>query len=288
MILLPEPETICMPDVKYQNWWSRLLLKRHFQRQTLTPLAFTLLQKPLWLFEKFLMRIDSSDILIDRPVFIVGNARSGTTMLQDIICSHPQMAFFTNAMNEFPSCFCAAEKLRRFFRLDVTGERYQKDGIVVGAGTPSEGNDLWRHVLQPASDVVPEMHVFQKEELSEVQIEAIHNMIRNAIWCFGMPVKRFLNKTMELRMLVSLLQEIYPDCRIIHIVRDPRQCANSIVKMVRMAAEHQQKVHTHHSKARDDVGNGESGIREASHYWNSMINFMQRFKTRANHLLEVR
>lgn len=277
-----------MPDVKYNNLLSRLLLRRHFERQTLTPPSFSLLKGPLWLFEKALMRVDSSKIAIDRPIFIVGNARSGTTMLQDILCSHPEMAFFTNAMNEFPSCFCAAEFFRRLLRLDVSGERYQKDGVQVGAGTPSEGNDLWRHVLKPSSDIVPGMHLFKMEDLSDSQIQAIHTMLRNALWSFGSPAKRFLNKTMELRFLVSLLQELYPDCRVVHIVRDPRQCANSIVKMMRMAAEHQQRVRKNGAKSQSAEKTIEAKILEASRYWNSMITFMRKFKTRANHLLEVR
>ncbi len=282
-------------SVQYRNWLSRVLVKPFFERQTLDPQQPSWLNKPVGLFEKCFMRIKSAEIQVDRPIFLIGNARSGSTMLQDILCSHPDMAYFTNTMNEFPSCFCAAETLRKFLCLDVGGERFQKDSVSVSAGSASEGTDLWRSVLRPGAEITTEIKAYRKSELEESQITEIHNLIRRALWCFGarpngdgnQKGERFFNKNMTFRMLAPLWQELYPDARFIHLIRDPRQVANSIVKMNRLAKEHQEN-RKFEEESSDDDALQRHAIREASHYWNSMTTFVQEFKTVANHIHEVK
>ena len=306
-----------MSGVEYRNWWSRVLLKPFFVRQTLElPQRASRLTRPVWLFEKLMMRIDVSEIQIDRPIFVVGVARSGTSMLQDILCAHSDVAFFTNAMNEFPSCFCGAEKLRRLFKLDLRGERFQKDGIMIGAGSPNEGSDLWRHVLKTGSNPVPTSQAPKKKEprptrifatkksrshrppfdlepvgldnLCDSQIDGIHDLIRRTIWCFAPPHRRFLNKTLMARRLLPVLQQLYPDCRVVHIVRDPRHSVNSIVKMQRLASEHRRRVLGLRDNSPDDFQDNGEEIRQASRYWNNSIGFIQRMKLDTNNILEVR
>lgn len=293
-------------SVQYRNWLSRVLLKPFFERQTLDPHQPSWLSKPVGLFEKYFMRIESEHIPVDRPIFLIGNARSGSTMLQDILCSHPDMAYFTNTMNEFPECICAAETLRKLFRLDVGGERFQKDSVSVSAGSASEGTNLWRSVLRPGPEITTEIKAYQKSELEESQVTEIHNLVRRTLWCFGArpngksASKRFFNKNMAFRMLAPLWQELYPDARFIHLIRDPRQVANSIVKMNRLAKEHQERVANGSTldpknfvaeaqmEESDTDALQEQAIREASHYWNSMTMFVQKFKSEANFIHEVR
>src|SRR6185503_13875914 len=100
--------------VQYANLQSRLLLRGLFQRQFIIPEDPPRLQEALLLFiERYLMRIDLTGIDIKRPIFVLGLPRSGTTMLQDICCTHPQVAYITNAMHQFPHCVCAVEVMRK-------------------------------------------------------------------------------------------------------------------------------------------------------------------------------
>src|SRR3954447_23822330 len=116
--------------IEYRNFLSRLILRRNVKEQFLIPLR----RRPA-LFEAFMrwyerrMNIDVSQIVIDRPIILTGLPRSGTTILQDVLCTHPNLAYVTNAMNEFPTCFCAAEDLRKRLNLDFKAERYLADSL---------------------------------------------------------------------------------------------------------------------------------------------------------------
>ena len=80
--------------VEYPNLLSRLVLGRDVDNQ----FAFSLRRRPrleewfLKWYERRVLRVDARNIAIDRPIFLVGLPRSGTTMLQDILCSHPGIA----------------------------------------------------------------------------------------------------------------------------------------------------------------------------------------------------
>src|SRR6516164_2728039 len=105
--------------VTFPNLRSRILLKGFFERQSAIP------EPPPWLVEKSLqlveklLRVEIRDIRVDRPIFLLGLPRSGTTMLQDLCCAHPDLAYFTNAMHQVPRSFCAVETLRKQFNLDA-------------------------------------------------------------------------------------------------------------------------------------------------------------------------
>ena len=225
-------------SVRYPNWISRILLKRAFERQFVIPLfpPSRLVESALKLYERAFLRIDIDEITIDRPIFLVGLPRSGTTMLQDILCSHPVMAYFTNTMHQFRSCFCAAEDLHKRLKLDFRGERYLADGVEIGPGTPSEGHCFladW-HGVDPYS---PTPVSLEGNHLSGEESKRAQETIRKVLWCFGGNGRRFFLKNSVLIQYLRSLYSLFPDAKIIHLVRDPRMCANSMVKLYRLNRE---------------------------------------------------
>src|SRR5579885_2147914 len=118
--------------IEYPNLRSRLLLHGFFQRQFIIPEDPPRgLELMMTFIEKYLMRVDLTGIEVKKPIFLLGLPRSGTTMLQDLCCTHPQLAYFTNAMHQFPRCFCAIEVMRKLLKLDGRGERYLADSVEV-------------------------------------------------------------------------------------------------------------------------------------------------------------
>src|SRR5499427_4897987 len=135
---LPPPDR----PVQYANPRSRRLLRQSFELQFVIPL-----HRPPRLSQMFVewygrrrMHVDVSGLRVDRPIFLIGLPRSGTTVLQDIICSHPDVAYITNAMNSNRRSFWAVEALRKRLDLDFTGERFLDDGVMIGPGTANEGH----------------------------------------------------------------------------------------------------------------------------------------------------
>jgi hypothetical protein len=217
--------------VEFANWQSRVFLKGMFERQYNVPEA------PPWLLEQFLiayerrvMRIDLAGLDVECPIFILGLPRSGSTMLQDLCCAHPEVGYFTNAMHQFLRCFCAAEVWRKWLRLDARGERYVGDSVEVSAGTPNEGLMFFGHWFgwdPHALRYTPR----DPESFSPQEVAGIHDTIKRVLWCFRPHARRFFNKNPALIPDVAILNRVFPEARFVHLVRDPRNCANSLLKL---------------------------------------------------------
>jgi hypothetical protein len=230
--------------VEFPNLHSRLLLKGMFQRQHFIP------EKPPWLLEtvlsfveRRLMRIDISDIRIDRPIFLLGLPRSGTSLLQDLCVAHPELGYITNGMNQFHSCFCAAELVRHKLKIDVRGERFVGDGIIVSGDTPNEAPSFWGRWFRwdPYNlRYVPR----SPDSFTAEEVEGIHETLRKVLWCFGKPWRRLFVKNPALFSDLGVLPRLFPDAKYIHIIRDPRYCANSMRKLYQLCQKQLEFIHS--------------------------------------------
>ena len=163
-------------------------------------------------------------------------------MVQDLICSLPEIGYITNVMNVYPDALCAAEMVRRHCRLDITGERYLADGVQVNGGSPNEGVALWQRWLN--EDRYDLRYVEQRREtFGEPSVARLCDDIRRVLWCFEKPgFARFFCKNPCLTPHVALLAELFPDAKFLHIVRDPRHCANSMVKLYRLTQQQLERI----------------------------------------------
>lgn len=221
------------PDrpVEYANPRSRRVLRQSFELQFVIPM-----HKPPRLSQAFVdwygrrrMKVDISDIKVDRPIFLIGLPRSGTTVLQDIICSHPDIAYITNAMNSNRKSFWATEALRKRLELDFSGERFLEDGVMIGPGTANEGHGFlldWLGIDPWSVDSVK----YDGTKMNPERRDRAHETIRKVIWCFG-GQRRFFMKNPGLTTHALFIRDVFPDARIIHVVRDPRMVANSLIKL---------------------------------------------------------
>jgi hypothetical protein len=295
--------------VEYPNLQSRLLLKRNFEQQSAVPSRKPgpLSERFLEWYERSVLKVDTSEIVVDRPIYLMGLPRSGTTMLQDLFCAHPDLAYITNAMHAFRKGFCAVEDLRKRFNLDFKGERFLKDGVEISPGSPNEGHLFfaeWAGV-----DVYSlEFADIKLENFSPEHIEAGRETLRRVIWCFshedGKP-KRFFNKNPgHITSFLSTCQ-MYPDAKIVHIIRDPRKCANSMLKLYRLnraqEARLREKKGTKNGNARTFVPYpripkltqymelyGPDDIRTTANIWNDAITFVDERKQMVNHYYLIR
>jgi hypothetical protein len=220
---------------RYANWWSKLLFKKKFEQQFFVPLP----PKPsevklMTQLEKFLLRSAKPEtVAIEKPIFIVGLPRSGTTLLFHLLCAHERAAYVTNAINAMPDAPYAIEWARKKFRWDVVGERFLQDSIEVGFGSPSEPQTFWRHWTgrDPHSNFWPEQTL---ADLGPERVARMRNDIRKILLSFGGDGRRFICKFPVLQTELRLLQQLFPDAKFIHILRDPRPAANSLVKLYRL------------------------------------------------------
>ncbi len=123
------------------------------------------------------------------------------------------------------------------------------------------------------------------------EIAAIHDAIRRVLWCFGGGDRRFLCKTPMLLPYIRFLHELFPDARFIHLVRDARQNANSMLKLNRLCNEQLQRIRARRPGALDEptfvpyprlpglpelVGRfGADDLRTTAHLWNEAMAFIE-------------
>ena len=283
----PAAEPVCA------NLWSRLFMRRVFEDQWVLPVDdrhTAAIHRFFRWYEKHAMRIRSDGIALDRPVFILSLPRSGSSMLQDLLCALPAAAYITNMMHLFPDCFCAAEFFRRRLKLEVRGERFLQDSVEVGGGSPSDPVGLWSAWLKqdPFSLATRPCAL---ADFSAAEIAAIRDAVRRVVWCFGPGPHRFVCKTPALLPHVRVLHGLFPDARFIHLVRDARQNANSMLKLHRLCNEQWQRIHARRAVApRQPVfvpyprlprlpelvrQFGADDLRTTAHLWNDAMALME-------------
>ncbi|OQW48198.1 MAG: hypothetical protein A4S09_13900 [Proteobacteria bacterium SG_bin7] len=228
--------------VHYANWWSKLLFKKSFENQFYIPLPATRIEMIIMhAIERFKFDLDHSQTKIDRPIFIVGLPRSGTTLLYNLLCAHENSAYVTNSINAFPTAICTIEWLRKKLNLDIRGERFLADSVETDFGSPSEPIMFWGKWF---GRDVESLYWEEKriKDISAEKIDEIFSDIRKILFSFAPNGKRFICKYPVLQTELRLIQDIFPDAHFIHIVRDARTTANSMVKLHEISNQQIQKI----------------------------------------------
>lgn len=126
------------------------------------------------------------------PVFIVGMPRSGTTLIEQILASHPNV--------------------------HGAGERDDIARIVQSLGGPA-----------PAPGVLERLTVAQLDSAAQTYVDALNRLAPDAA--------RVTDKMPHNFLALGYIDMLFPDCRIVHCVRDPRDTCLSIW-FQRMTANH--------------------------------------------------
>lgn len=292
------------PGTRAANWWSELLLRGVWRRQHLIPVdPPTFMSAGLRLLARTALRPQTEGVPITAPIFIVGTPRCGSTMVQDVLSRHPQIAYLTHAMDLFvdPELFRAVEFLRTRMNLNIRGERYLKDSVEVDGGSPSEAMRFWGTALKldPFELQWPHRRI---EDFSAGEIEQLKDYLRHVLQCFQHPFhRRLLSKSPALLTELQLLQDIFPDARFIHLVRDGRMVANSLIKLYRRQVEQNERMQ--HPMFTDKAFVpfprvpglsewverwGAEDLRTTANVWNSSIDVVEQTRPGLKYFHEVR
>jgi len=168
---------------------------------------------PVWMTRSPVAERSTPVSLPDEPrsVFIVGCPRSGTSVFFKTFSQHPAFAFTTN--------------LTRRFRSHMGLVRIAE--IFGGKHRPVEAKALWKG-LWPTGVVER-----TEADLTEDQRRRLWHMCHEHIRHFGRPV--FLNKKPGMALKVRWLAAALPGCKILHVLRDGRATANSILEQCKRA-----------------------------------------------------
>jgi hypothetical protein len=172
-------------------------------------------------------------IEIDRPVYIAGVARSGSTILLEMLARHPDAA--THQYRDFPLLFAPIYWDRAFGHKQgktAPAERAHKDRIKITLASPEAMEEiLWmaffedihdpaRKQVLDAATSAPAFESFYRDHLKKIL------MVRGG--------RRYLAKGNYNVTRLGYLLKLFPDARFIVPVREPRWHVASLLKQHRL------------------------------------------------------
>jgi len=150
-----------------------------------------------------------------RPLFVLGCPRSGTTLLQQMLHSHPRIAF----PSETRFVHTSYERRHEFGDLEVKENRRRLAEWIV------KGKDTKFRVLGLDPDAVIEEIVQGPPTLGS----AIAIVFRAYARMHGRP--RWGDKRPSYFRRVPMLRRMFPDAQFVHLVRDGRDAVSSLIRM---------------------------------------------------------
>ena len=163
----------------------------------------------------------SANATIDRPVFLIGSGRSGTTILYHVLCGHPRLAWFSNYNERWPQLPGVASCSWLYTLPQL--QRWRGKGLPV----PAEAYAVWdlaRPVLDsPCDPRLDETHA-TPEEIARTRHLVAANLKHHG-------KTRFVNKNTRNTRRLRYLQRIFEDAIFIHVLRDPRAAIASLLNV---------------------------------------------------------
>ena len=184
--------------------------------------------------ERLVLAPRINHIPIDRPVFIIGPYRSGTTILQEILATHPQVGYFWYLTNVFGQSTVLSYRTTQFFcRIGLIDGKpispVHNPSIPAHILSPFECESIWRPTRRSLWD---DQEMFLDAGFSNPRFERrLKRQIRSHL--YTNKASRFLNKNPVNSLRVAYLHKLFPDARFINIARNPLQ---TVISHYRTAA----------------------------------------------------
>jgi hypothetical protein len=176
---------------------------------------------------------------VKAPLFVVGHWRSGTTLLHELLALDPRHAWPDGYACFCPAHFVRTRRILRFFlkrlipkerpmdfmRFDMELPQEDEFGLMLlGAPSPYETLGFPRNAadrLDPAKLTPPEQARFDR--LIRYFFSSV--MLRQGD-------RRLVLKSPPHMGRLRTLARLYPDLKVLHVVRDPRAVLPSMLRMV--------------------------------------------------------
>jgi len=142
----------------------------------------------------------------DRPIFVLGPPRSGTSLLYKTLCRHPDVTWLSRGYKKFPQWPALAELLTRM-------------GVV--SDSPKESRIIWNRFHTSRFDVTG------PEDVTPEIREWYRTLIGRLVELRGR--KRFLAKFPAHSMRAPWINAVFPDAVFLVATRDWRAVVNSTV-----------------------------------------------------------
>lgn len=190
--------------------------------------GLSVLDRGLSPLDKLLARISrrrGARTVVDRPLFVFGLERSGTTLLYSVLANHPDLYWFSRLDSVLYSNPCLSSLARQTASPLSTRRAYiALPGTISrsrGLLPPSECLPYWKQVFKWGNEeeYLIEDDRFTEEEVDEDTKRFLHDdLSTRLLW---MRKNRLLSKQSGFCLRIRFLNAVFPDALFLHIIRDP-------------------------------------------------------------------
>ncbi|MFX1364616.1 MAG: sulfotransferase [Promethearchaeota archaeon] len=197
---------------------------------TVKPLSY-LLDK----LESISLKNDLSNISINQPVYITGLARSGTTIILEMLHQHPDLATHRYShllLPYLPHWFSLIlNRLSRFFLknfLSKPSERVHKDGIIVTRDSPEVVEEIiWQQFFEDVHN--ENISNIIKKDILNLKFENFYRTHISKL-LVNQNRSRYLAKNNYNITRLEYLLKLFPDCKFLLTIRNPVEHIASLIK----------------------------------------------------------
>lgn len=152
---------------------------------------------------------------VRQPVIVIGAGRSGSTFFCDVLAKHPQLAWLSPLCSYMPD----RPYLNRWFMQALDAPLLAR--MLQGVG-PNECYPFWEHYNKGFSTPFRDLHA---QDLTRKAERRLHEVLDT----FVTPRRPRLMVKVTGWPRIGFFHALYPDAKFIHLVRDGRAVANSLL-----------------------------------------------------------
>jgi hypothetical protein len=197
----------------------------------------------LWLglgrLESSLLAEEMQRLPVRMPIYICGLARSGSTLLHEVVASHPRVA--THRMKDYPMVFTPYWWRRATARMrpQPPRERPHRDGVMITADSPDALEEmLWMAFFPRCHD--PSVSCLLTAASRHADFELFYDAhLRKLLLAEG--ATRYAAKANYHIARLPYLARLYPDARFVIPVRAPAAHVASLLRQHRWFSQGQRR-----------------------------------------------
>ncbi len=184
---------------------------------------------------------DIKKLDIDRPIYITGLARAGTTIILEMLNKHPDLAshkYKNILMPYLPDWF--SQMADRFNFYTKPFERLHRDGIIVTSESPEAVEEIfWQKFFNNLHNEKVSNIISRND--SNAKFEKFYlNHIKKLI--INQKCSRYLAKNNYLVSRLDYMLKIFPDSKFLLIIRNPIEHIASLIKQTKLFIKLEQKI----------------------------------------------